>query len=69
MSDICLIEWHLMKWCMLQEKSAVTFPQDMRGQRRTAMFFHAFLSAPPQNLLTGSGAVYKFTFIFTPLKC
>lgn len=65
MSDIWLIEWHLMKWCMLQEKCAVTFPQDMRGQR----VFHAFLSAPPQNLLTGSGAVYKFTFIFTPIKC
>lgn len=29
----------------------------------------AFLSAPPQNLLTEIGIGYNFTFIFTLIKC
>jgi len=47
MSDSWLTEWHLMKWCMLQEKCAVTFPQDTRAEENCYLFL-AFLSAPPR---------------------
>lgn len=68
MSDSCLTERHLMKWCMLQEKCAVTFPQGMRIEEKCCLFL-AFLSAPLQNLLTEIGIGYNFTLIFTLIKC
>lgn len=53
---------------MLQEKCAVTFPQDMRIEEKCCLFL-AFLSAPLQNLLTEIGIGYNFTLIFTLIKC